>query len=542
MNVKSECFGFALAAALSIPVEKPLWTAGFMSDTHVSSRRDATFVRLACRQFNRLGDDLVVNLGDICDVHWAPGYAAIRKAYDEELAKPHEEIFVCAYHDWVRRTKEPHDVVMKDVLAKLGARHEPGFVRDFHGYPIIVFPQCSPDYAAMEKTLREVAAKYPDPKMPIFVFDHEPGAETTAKTLHWGDRNRRTLYAKFPRVVLMSGHTHGSVWGERFIWQGEYTAVNAGDQQSEKAAALFMEVYPNRLVFRRIRVGDGLEPLPPWVVPIPFDAATAPYAPERRKAATPAPEFSSGAALKLTPKGEPFECLELAFPHAGETVATYRIDILDGEGNFLARQSVSAPYGLFGADRPPAMTVELPAGYFEKGKSYRVSVTPLTFFDTAGRAIEASFMAPARKGTLVWESTDPMKDCSFMTGLEGGTPVQLENGWYKANGGAYRLELPQGVWEGEKGSRFLFIVDCATEQRGVKPWSMVLRNPNPSHNANDRVYTDVGNFERIRYVMEIEKTAAKDHYYLLIREGSGGRIKFLNVRVERLAYQKKGAM
>lgn len=125
-----------------------------------------------------------------------------------------------------------------------------------------------------------------------------------------------------------------------------------------------------------------------------------------------------------------------------------------------------------------------------------------------------------------------------MTGLEGGTPVQFENGWYKANGGAYRLELPQGVWEGEKGSRFLFIVDCATEQRGVKPWSMVLRNPNPSHNANDRVYTDVGNFERIRYVMEIEKTAAKDHYYLLIREGSGGRIKFLNVRVERLACKK----
>ena len=77
--------------------EKPLWTAGFMSDTHVSRKRDATFVRLVCRQFNRLGADLVVNLGDICDVHWTPGYEAIRKAYDEELVKPHEEIFVCAY-------------------------------------------------------------------------------------------------------------------------------------------------------------------------------------------------------------------------------------------------------------------------------------------------------------------------------------------------------------------------------------------------------------------------------------------------------------
>ena len=513
--------------------EKPLWTAGFMSDTHVSRKRDATFVRLACRQFNRLGADLVVNLGDICDVHWAPGYEAIRKAYDEELVKPHEEIFVCAYHDWVHRTKEPHDVVMKDVLAKLGAKHEPGFVREFRGCPIVVFPQCRPDYAAMEKTLREVAAKHPDPKTPIFVFDHEPGADTTARSLHWGDRRRRALYAKFPRIVLLSGHTHGLVWGERFIWQGEYTAVNAGDQQSEKAAALFMEVYPDRLVFRRVRIGDGLEPLPPWVVPLPFDAATAPYAPERRKAATPAPEFASGAALKLTPAGEPFERLELEFPHAGETAATYRIDILDGEGMFLARRSVPASYGLTGADRPPAMTAELSAGYFEKGRSYRVSVTPLTFFDTAGRAIEASFMAPARKGTLVWESKDPMKDCPFMTGLEGGKPVPLENGWYKADGGAYRLELPKGVWNGKKDEPFRFIVDCATEQRGAKPWSMVLRNPDPSHNANGRVYTESGDLERIRYVMEIRKVAAKDHYYLLVREGSGGRIRFLNVRIER---------
>lgn len=78
---------------------------------------------------------------------------------------------------------------------------------------------------------------------------------------------------------------------ERAIWQGEFTSVNVGCLQNwggglpgsaptrmQNYGAVLMEVFANRIVLRRFDVRDRKEYSAdaPWVVPWPFDPATAP--------------------------------------------------------------------------------------------------------------------------------------------------------------------------------------------------------------------------------------------------------------------------
>ena len=56
--------------AQGMMVDKPLWTAGIMTDTHVQThRKDASLVRRACELFARHKVDLVANCGDICETY-----------------------------------------------------------------------------------------------------------------------------------------------------------------------------------------------------------------------------------------------------------------------------------------------------------------------------------------------------------------------------------------------------------------------------------------------------------------------------------------
>ena len=113
--------------------------------------------------------------------------------------------------------------------------------------------------------------------------------------------------------------------------------------------------------------------------------------------------------------------------------------------------------------------------------------------------------------------------------------MPIKDGFYKIEaGGAGRLEFPKGVWKGAKGAKFRFVADVHTLQDGPLTWTMVLRNPNPRKNAHGRITTPDGDSGSIRYVIDFEKEKAGFSYYLLVREGGAGRIKFDHVRVERL--------
>ena len=109
-----------------------------------------------------------------------------------------------------------------------------------------------------------------------------------------------------------------------------------------------------------------------------------------------------------------------------------------------------------------------------------------------------------------------------------------DGGFFKMGSGNARLEFPKGVWEGPKGAMFRFSIDIHAIQGGWPTWTIVLRNPNPMKNAFNRVSTPDGDAGMLRYVFDFTKVDAAHSYYLLVREGGEGRIRFGRVRIERL--------
>ena len=64
---------------------------------------------------------------------------------------------------------------------------------------------------------------------------------------------------------------------------------------------------------------------------------------------------------------------------------------------------------------------------------------------------------------------------------------------------------------------------------------LVLRNPKPLTNANQRIATPKGDSGLQRYVIEFEKPKDEYDYFFLVREGTPGKIRFEYVQIERLS-------
>ena len=253
------------------------------------------------------------------------------------------------------------------------------------------------------------------------------------------------------------------------------------------------------------------------------------------------PAFLAGTALKVAPVGDEGNVMLTVPNSCGELRPyIYRVNLerLDGSGKWmpLGRRDFVGDAWQRPHERPEKYDVEIPGAYFQPGGKYRFQVFPLNSWRNAGSPLTVEFLAPASKATpkVIWQSDNPMKECPFLLGLDGTKPVPIKDGFYEMGTGNARLVLPDGVWKGAKGTKFRFIADIHTIQEGSLSWTMVLRNPDPLKNANGRISTPDGDSGSIRYVIDIEKEKAAYWYYLLIREGGAGRIKFDHVRIERL--------
>lgn len=531
--------------------DKPLWKAGIVTDTHVKRTRESCeLVKKACDLFAEQGIDIFINCGDIADHYYPEAYPILKELTDAAFpAKPPRKIWVYANHDRIDRQDEPWEKVMVDVKRLLGATNDIYDLVDMNGYPLLVFPQ----WLDMERAEKTIAGVCADPKYagkPVFIFDHVPPEATTDNSITWGSRARLDLYSKFPRIVNVTGHSHGSLRSELNIWQGGFTSVNMGCLQvwgghavggapasKKNYGAVVMEVYADRLVFRRfdVRTKEEYGADERWTVPLPFDPATAPYRRGRTMETEPVPQFPAGATLALK-ADSPFTAVDMTFPRAEGKHGTYiyKVQVTTPEGEPLTRNDMFGQFYLPEGERTATLVRKLSAGYFDPGKRYRVRITPCNCFGKGGKPIEAEFTAPAADGfKTLFESADPMAECPFMTGLDGGKRIKAKDGWYDIGAGNHRLEFPDGLWAGK--GRFRFTVDMETKQTAVRTWTLVLRNPNPLKNANARIATPAGDSGKMRYVIEFTKGNPKFLYYLLVREGSAGSIRFNHVKIERMA-------
>ena len=546
---------------------QPLMRLGVMTDTHVgSSLESCSRLRAACELFRDRGADLVINSGDIADRFNPEGYARYRQVVDEVYAgqpKP-REIFVYAWHDaFCYRGRKFSDwasaapAAFEDVRLCLGARNPHTDVIEFRGHAFLVMPQFVGrpgfiTFAEYERRVAEACAAHPG--KPVFVVDHVPPYATVYNSCNWGEERRRKILEKYPQAVVFSGHVHGSLRNDLMIWQDTFTVINAGClqgwsgvfpgspwQRKDAYGVLTVDVCTDRLVVRRWDVRDGreIDPEHPWTVPLPFDAATAPYNRSRLAAREVAPQFAAGTKLLAVAEGCPFAGFRLSFPEVADGTMQYRISAqrkIRGAWADFCSVVLCSEFWKRPQDRTGWCEFLMNGRLFEPNEPYRLSVAPVGQYGAVGAPITAEATAPADfpKKTVTFVSENPMQELVFAD-LDGNRPG-TKDGFYGpvAPHGCF-LALPATAFAGGKDARHVVTVDLRT------------RIPNPGRTFTLRVYdraADKGVSESVitangdsgaqRYALEVRGTDGKGDCGLRLDGGDPSQIRFERIRVERL--------
>lgn len=530
---------------------KPVMRVAVISDTHVKEKAKSAFlVGEAYKLFRTLNVDVVINCGDIGDHYNEKAYQhyrnAVKAAYGNQ--KLPVEFFAYANHDLLRRKhKESQNKIFADVRKHLNIFHAPESITKLNGYNFVTVRQ-----SIGEKKFEEMIAQAvkDTPDKPVFLIDHIPAHSTVWDSDTWGSAWRRKVLEKYPQIVQFSGHIHGTLANELNIWQGKFTAVNAGGLAYWHAVlmgnivatrysdmALVMDVYKDKLVMRRYftKTKTEYQKDTPWVVTLPYKPENAVYSPEKRNAESSAPEFAKDAKVTVSVEADG---VVVKFPRAQhkDGVFYYKQELFrkeNGKWMRFARRDIMGDFDL--NPRPAVVESFINIGYFDAGKEYKVAVTPVHAFGKAGKAIEGTFAVKDVNigSTVVFESRNPMKDCPFLWGLAGNKAVGKDkNGYYDFKGQG-RVVFPDEIWKGPTYTQFRITVEMHAKQ-GRNRWTLTMRNIKPTSNGNNRFYTEPGDNGVQRYVFDMYKSHPSYKYCLLIREGSPGKVRFDYIKIERL--------
>lgn len=423
--------------------ESPVFTAGLMTDTHVTPD-PASFdrVKKAYAFFKANKVDLIVNNGDIADC-FAPEayrlYREVRESTYPDRATAPKEIYCWAWHDnhkWTGEDGPLHLEAFKDVKRLLGITHEAFDGFEFAGFKFLVMPQWHD--ARYERMVSEACAATPN--KPVFIFDHVPPSNTVYHSRNWGNDATRKVLDRHPNAVTISGHIHGSLHNEAFIWQGNFTCVNLGglnyfdgeetgehEANGQSYGVVIMKLFPNRVEFHRHSLVDGSEIAPDrvWTLVWPFNPATAPYAPARRMKTLRTPQFAEDAEVKADAAEIAKRGLVVDYPAVDDlsSLFYYRVKLLhrveSGWDVVTERERRSDYWRETEAPRNGKRDFFDPA-YFAAGGKYRLVVEPVGFWRNAGYRITRDFTLPAGVGgKSLWK----------------GIPESFENGGTRSVGG-----------------------------------------------------------------------------------------------------------
>ena len=566
-------FAFAPFAGTFAADDVPYAKIGVMTDTHVGkTEASCGRVKMALELFKAKGAEMIVNCGDIADQFYPTGYQAYRKVFNgvfPDRRKRPQELYVYAWHDayaykdFGRNTSACWKEAFAEVKAYLEAPNEPYSEGVFKGIPFLVFPQFIDIARYREMVARTVKA---NPGKPVLVFDHIPPGGTVYDSYNWGDLRRTEILKNYPQVIDVSGHVHGSLYSDAFIWQKEFTVVNAGCLQNwggllactaptrkEAFGVLVLEFFRDRLVARRYDVRDGSEikAETPWTIALPHTEASARYVRARAKARSQAPQFPAGAVLTVKADAANFNGFGLEFPEAcGDNRAfLYRLETRVKEGSGWRTLTYCEMFGdfhLLPKDRTGKAVAQLSPSGVKAGETYRLRVTPQNEYGVQGRPIETEVTAPKSiaAGTVVFRSDDPMNEMEFARDGDDARMKASACGEFfttRHKGANYnRLALPEGAFAGPLGTRFRVSIDAHIRQpEDGYLWSLKLVKPkNGGLGATSRMRTPGGDSGRLLYVIDFTKKSGLrydgDTYQVEFEWGEKSAVKLHAVTVERL--------
>ena len=584
MNTSRRTFlgGLTAAAAGSafaeLPASAPALRLGVMTDTHVGKTVESCErVRQALELFREKGAELVINNGDIADHYYEDGYRAYRQVFNEVYAngpKP-QEIYAYAWHDAFDFHGHPRDQAIPDspeafenVRKFLEAPHGHTAEIRFKDYTFLVMPQftgCKGFQTWEDYEKRVVAACQANPGKPVFVVDHVPPRGTVYYSVEWGNGRSRKILEKYPQVVALTGHVHGSIRSDRFIWQDTFTVINSGclfgwdgllagrlmplpggaryGYDKQEWGVLTVDVHADRLVVRRWDVRDRQEVAAPWIVPLPFAAATAPYRWETRRAATPKAEFAPDAKVTATPvlKGKTFTGWQIDYTDSAAGAMIYRIvaerKLADGSWGDRALGEMFSDSWRRPQDRRSMLRYGMPAAYFAPSADYRISVLPVTPFGDVGSPIFTEVKTPAAfaPSTVVWESKDPMHELQFVRTSDRRPYKVGADGFYGPLAAwTSHLVLPAGLFKGAEGTRYRLIADvrmiCPSPEQ--QPRIGLVEKGKPGGGRKGE-YQGFGDVRSLRFT-ELTVGAKPVDYDIEVWEAGLGKVRFESLRLERL--------
>ena len=371
-----------------------------------------------------LKPEVVINDGDINDTGRDSHAVAYYKARCDARFGEIPHIACMGNHELAFVPKELKDVRSSEVCLRefnsiFGYAPDEQLVhRTIGGCDFIALSLNSPsryderEIGMLKSAIDKAVAR--DAKKPIFVVTHYHAKDTVNDSNNedqGGDALRRLLNG-YPQVVSISGHSHNPLRDPRSIWQGEFTAIDSStlcygcismkppavNQISclipyghESVGCLFIEVYADKLVFRRFSVRDRreIEPDSPWTVPWPHNPATAPYSFASRRAAENAPQFSGDAEPTVW---YDFGYIYLMFNAASDlaSVLGYRIELTASGGDAVSYFQISDYYRI-PEHRQSRVVFKAPPGSLVPGESYRCRIFPVGFFGTEGRPVDWRF-------------------------------------------------------------------------------------------------------------------------------------------------------
>ena len=470
MDISRRTFLGGTLATLAQPAlagdEQPALRFGFLTDSHIGHDvASCTRVRQGLALFRSKGVELIVHTGDVANGHYADGYRAYAQVFSEVFAgvTPPRQITAVGNHDTQMELNGLSQLeAAAETLQLLGVENTHTDTREVNGYAFLTMPFAIGQEGFLsweEYEARVKAACEAHPGQPVFVCEHEPPQDTVYNSRNWGSAQSRAILDKYPQVVELSGHVHGSLRNDQFFWQGAFTVINACclatwegllDGQAAKGgklsnAVLVVDVYSDRLVARRWDILDGSEICPesPWIISLPFAAATAPYNRERLVANEVAPEFASGAALAAEPEGTPCTGVRLTFPQV-DGAMTYWIEaetqVTDGSWTTAAHAEMFSEYWMEPSERTGTATYLFPEIQLLPSTHYRFTVQPRGQYGAKGAAIRAEATTPE-----LFSSSAPDAFVAYIesTGLQhldtgvrarSGTKVEID-GVFTAVGG-----------------------------------------------------------------------------------------------------------
>jgi len=260
---------------------------------------------------------------------WAYGrFKTVEEARPASFFFHREELWKELWHEDYRpvsiKTVKGYTFVLRNWLSILG--------REAKGHPIAAGFKDEPN--PLDGFLS--TAEIPSGK-PVFFVQHEPVTDTVNATWLfrgrvWGkcsDDVAKPIYSRYPNAIVLTGHSHLSLTDETSIWQGAFTAVNCSAETGFAFTppgrengfcgrdfsrnppmgmppidfkgvhqGMVMDVYDDRIAFKRIEFKKMHSLGPDWIVPL-GNGSVQPYRFDARFKKGLRPAFPKGAKVTV---------------------------------------------------------------------------------------------------------------------------------------------------------------------------------------------------------------------------------------------------